>query len=83
MMKVKTYSATFTKKNGESRLMNFVRSEDFTTEFVSSRLNNYTSKEKKTLSEGFETVYDLDSSSFKTFNWNTVVGSPMIVEKEV
>ena len=82
-MKVKTYSATFTKKNGESRLMNFIRPEDFTTEFVSNRLNNYAPKEKRVLSEGLETVYDLDSSSFKTFNWNTVIGEPTIEEKEV
>ena len=82
-MKVKTYSATFTKKNGESRLMNFIRPEDFTTEFVSTRLNNYTPKEKRVLSEGLETVYDLDSNSFKTFNWNTIVGEPTIEEKEV
>lgn len=82
-MKIKTYSATFTKKNGESRLMNFVRPEDFTSEFIAKHLKNYTPKEKRVLAEGLEAVYDLDSNSFKTFNWSTIIGQPTIEEKEV
>ena len=82
-MKVKVYSATFVKKNGESRLMQFVRSEDFTAEFVSTYLKTYSPKEKRVLTEGLEAVFDLDSKSFKTFNWNTMVGQPTTQEQEV
>lgn len=82
-MKVKVYSATFVKKNGESRLMNFVRAEDFTPEFVSTNLKSYSPKEKKVLTEGLEAVFDIDSKSFKTFNWNTLVGQPTTQEQEV
>ena len=82
-MKIKTYSAIFIKKNGESRSMNFVRAEDFTEEFISTYLKSYTPKEKKILSEGLEAVFDLDSKSFKTFNWNTMVGQPTTQEQEV
>lgn len=82
-MKIKVYSATFVKKSGESRLMNFVRAEDFTAEFITKHLPSYQQKEKRVLSEGLEAVFDIDSSSFKTFNWSTIVGSPTIEEKEV
>jgi hypothetical protein len=82
-MKVKVYSATFVKMNGESRLMNFIRAEDFTAEFISTYLKTYIPKEKRALNEGLEAVFDVDSKSFKTFNWNTIVGSPTTEEKEV
>ena len=56
-MKVKVYSATFTKKNGEIRPMNFVKPSDFTHDFISKYLSDYSPKdEKRTLAEGMETV---------------------------
>jgi hypothetical protein len=82
-MKVKVYSATFVKKSGESRLMSFIRAEDFTAEFIEKYLPTYQAKEKRVLNEGLEAVFDVDSKSFKTFNWNTIVGSPTTEEKEV
>jgi hypothetical protein len=83
-MKVKVYSATFVKKNGESRLMNFVKVSDFTDEFVTKHLGTQGSKEhKRTLSEGMEVVYDIDSKAFRTFNWNAVVGETTFEVKEV
>ena len=83
-MKVKVYSATFTKKNGEIRPMNFVKPSDFTHDFISKYLSDYSPKdEKRTLAEGMETVFDLDNKAFRTFNWKAVVGETTIEEKEV
>lgn len=83
-MKIKVYSATFVKKSGESRLMTFIKPDDFTSDFIDKYLGQYSPKEqKRVLSEGMETVFDLDSKAFRTFNWNTVVGQATIEEKEV
>jgi hypothetical protein len=83
-MKVKVYSATFTKKNGDSRLMNFVKPSDFTHDFISKYLGEYSPKEeKRSLTEGLETVFDLDNKSFRTFNWKAVIGDTTVEEKVV
>lgn len=84
-MKIKVYTSTFVKKSGEQRAMNFVKPSDFTKEFIDNYLNSgYNPQdEKRTLSEGMETVFDIDAKQFRTFNWNTVIGETKTEEKEV
>jgi len=76
--KIKSNTATFLKKNGDERKMNFVKLNDLPKEFLSSQLKG--SNRKSGLSEGMEIVWDLDSKGFRVFNWNTVVGEVIVSE---
>jgi hypothetical protein len=71
-MTVTAYTATYTKTNGDSRKMNFVRLNDLPKTFLHGKIKG-TGKER-TLNEGQEVVWDLDNSGFRVFNWKTVVG---------
>ena len=66
---VTIYTGTFTKANGESRTMNFIRSVDLPSEMQGDN--------PKHLTEGrtTEVVYDADKKGFRNFNWGTVQGS--------
>jgi hypothetical protein len=63
------YTGTFTKQNGESRTMNFIRQGDLPSGMVNSHTIN--EMQKKT---GSEVVYDTDKRQFRQFNWNTLQG---------
>ena len=66
---IKYYRGTFTKNSGELRTMFFVRSEDLPTTFIES--NTKGTGKTRNLKEGLETVWDLQSKSWRTFNWRT------------
>ena len=66
------YKGTFTKSNGSNRTMYFVRSKDLPTTFIESNTTN--SGRKRNLTEGLETVWDLESQGWRTFNWTTSAG---------
>jgi len=66
---IKYYRGTFTKASGELRTMFFVRSEDLPTTFIES--NTKGTGKARNLKEGLETVWDLQSKSWRTFNWRT------------
>ena len=70
MGNMKYYRGTFSKTNGENRTMFFVRSEDLPITFVES--NTKGTGKKRNLKEGLETVWDLESQGWRTFNWSTV-----------
>ena len=63
------YRGTFTKAGGELRTMFFVRAQDLPTNFVST--NTKGTGKPRNLREGMETVWDLQSQSWRTFNWRT------------
>ena len=63
---------TFLKKDGSLRTMKFVKIEELPETFISSKLKG--NKKKRTLSEGMETVWDLESENFRIFNWEKKVG---------
>ena len=68
MKQYTTYTGTFTNKKGQTRTMTFIRHSDLPSSVVGSgKVPN--------LSEGFETVYDVNAKGFRTFNHNTKVGS--------
>ena len=66
---VTIYTGTFTKQNGESRTMSFIRQGDLPSSMVNSRTIN--EMQKKT---GSEVVYDTERKQFRQFNWNTLQG---------
>lgn len=71
-MTVTAYTATFTKANGDSRQMNFVRLNDLPETFLSGKIKG--NGKERTLNEGQEVVWDLDNNGFRVFNWKTIVG---------
>ena len=77
---VKTYTATFRKKDGSLRNMNFAKLKDLPTEFLSAKLKG---NSKSSAPDGSEVVWDLDLKEFRMFNWNTVIGEVIITEKNL
>lgn len=69
---MKSYRATYTKKNGDIREMHFAKLNDLPSEFVSSKIKG--GNQQHNLDEGMELVWDLDASGFRIFNWKTVEG---------
>ena len=67
--KFTVYTGTFTNKTGFQRQMRFVKVSDFPTS-ITSRF-----KQTRNLQKGYETVWDLDRKQYRTFNYNTMVGS--------
>ena len=69
------YKKTFVKKNGDERVMRFVRLSELTKEdydVYSIPPPNSTSSAKRKYGEGQELVWDLDANDFRCFNWNAV-----------
>ncbi len=69
MGNIRYYRGTFKKSGGEDRTMYFVRTDDLPVSFVAN--NTKGTGRKRKLDEGFETVWDLEQRSWRTFNWNT------------
>ena len=69
MGNIKYYRGTFTKANGELRTMFFVRAGDLPDTFINT--NTKGTGRTRNLKEGLETVWDLQSKSWRTFNWRT------------
>ena len=63
---VTVHTGTFTKLNGQQRTMRFVKYEDVPVSIRGSKI--------RAMSSGFETVYDIESKGFRTFNNATVIG---------
>ena len=63
---VTVHTGTFTKLNGQKRTMRFVKYEDVPASIKGNSV--------RSMSSGFETVYDVDSNGFRTFNNATVIG---------
>tara|TARA_R110002012_G_scaffold82540_2_gene208516 strand:- start:499 stop:756 length:258 start_codon:yes stop_codon:yes gene_type:complete len=63
------HTGTYTKQNGESRTMRFIRGRDVPSSIIGS-----SGSRQKSLPEGSEVVYDVSNRGFRVFNWNTVVG---------
>ena len=67
MNQSKTYTGTFTKRNGQTRTMTFVKSADIPPSFLGSG-------KPPRLSSGEEIVYDVNAKGYRVFNHNTVQG---------
>jgi len=84
---MKSYSGTFTKTDGSTRFMRFVKLTDLPDEFLATRVKGNSATEARTasrqrmLAEGKETVWDLDANNFRIFNWNTTVDD--VAEQEI
>lgn len=73
-----SYKGTFVKKDGTLRTMWFVKIEDLPNHMIDGMIKG--TGKKLSLSEGSETVYDLDSKQIRIFNHYTVVGEVLKVE---
>ncbi len=62
-----TYTGTFTKRNGQTRTMTFVKGADIPQSI-------HGGGKPPRLSQGEEVVYDVKAKGFRVFNHNTVVG---------
>jgi hypothetical protein len=71
------YTGTFITKRGNKRTMNFIRPDEAPRGTFPSVLK------ERNLSQGMETVYDIDRQAYRTFNSNTQVGSISSTNKDV
>jgi|TARA_R100001509_G_scaffold134035_1_gene87572 hypothetical protein len=74
------YNGTFTKKDGTTRTMTFVRKEHWTEvsdELAKTLENSHTKK----LPEGLELVWDMKKDAFRVFNWKSVIGEVTSTEQ--
>ena len=69
MGNIKYYRGSFTKSSGELRTMFFVRTEDMPSTFIAE--NTKGTGKTRNLKQGLETVWDLQASAWRTFNWRT------------
>ena len=76
MTQTNSYTGTFTKKDGTSRQMRFVRMAELTEQQKSTigLIPGASANRQVYLQPGFEIVYDLDAKDFRTFNWNATAG---------
>lgn len=73
------YNATFRKKDGTLREINFVQLKDLPPGFLAGKIKG--NGGVPTLKEGYQLVWDTDVNEFRIFNMTTVVGD--IKEKEI
>ena len=73
------YTGTYTKQDGTSRTMQFVRTADLPTDLFADFERN----PKRKMREGYELVFDVDRMGFRAFNWNTVEGEVVSQERSV
>lgn len=59
------FTAKFKKADGSVRTMKFCRLSDMPPQIASK---------KRSMINGKELVWDLDSNDYRYFNWNTVIG---------
>ncbi len=69
---MKVYTGTFLKKDKSKREMTFCKIKDLPSGFVASKIIGTGTPRK--LPESMEMVWDIEASSFRTFNWGTSIG---------
>ncbi len=74
----------FVKKDGQSRIMKFLKISDMTQEQKNViGLTPDKETKKKKLAEGSEMVYDVEAKDFRVFNWATVTAEVTQEEMEI
>jgi len=76
---MKAYNATFRKKDGTLREINFVQLKDLPPGFLAGKIKGNSGPPP--LKEGFVLVWDVDNNDFRVFNMTTVIGE--VTEKEI
>jgi hypothetical protein len=69
---MKSYKGTFLKKDGSQRTMHFVKINDLPKRMVEAKIKG--TGKARTLADGSETVYDVETKEFRIFNHKTLVG---------
>ena len=70
LLKERPVTLTFTKKNGEKRVMNATLSENIIPQVKNSSENTETRK----YSAEAQPVYDLDAKGWRSFRWDSLTG---------
>jgi len=65
------YEGSFEKKNGEIRMIRFVKLNEVPAGLLPEHSG---ASETRKYSKGIELVWDLDKKGFRTFNWDAIVG---------
>lgn len=74
----------FVKKDGQSRVMKFLKISDMTQDQKNNiGLTPDKETKKKQLAEGSEMVYDVEARDFRVFNWATVTAEVTQEEMEI
>ena len=71
-MTTTAYEAMYSKKDGSQRQIRFVKVGDLPANVLTENVKG--TGKTRTLTNGMELVWDIDSKGFRTFNWNTVSG---------
>ena len=74
---LKLYEGKFLKKDGTSRTMKFIKTSELPPSFLEKMTKGGT---KPKLSDGFESVWDVESEGFRVFNHNTLQGELKTIE---
>ena len=69
---MKSYKGTFIKKDGSQRTMSFLKVADLPHTMLEGMVKG--TGKVRTLPDGSEMVYDLESKEFRIFNHKTLVG---------
>lgn len=70
------FEGTFLKKDGSSRTMTFVKLNELPESFLKRVTKGGTPPK---LSEGYESVWDVESAGFRVFNHNTLQGEIKVI----
>lgn len=76
---MKVYNATFRKKDGTLREINFAQLKDLPPGFLAGKIKG--NNGPPPLKDGLQLVWDLDVNEFRIFNMTTVIGE--VLEKEI
>jgi hypothetical protein len=76
---MKVYNATFRKKDGTLREINFAELKDLPAGFLAGKIKGNSGPPP--LKDGLRLVWDVDLNEFRIFNMTTVIGE--VVEKEI
>ena len=71
-MSMKSYKGTFIKKDGSQRTMSFLKVADLPHTMLEGMVKG--TGKTRTLPDGSEMVYDLESKEFRIFNHKTLEG---------
>jgi len=76
---MRVHNGTFTKQNGDTRPMTYVQLEDLPTGFLDTQLTG--TGTARTLPEGQELVWDVNSGGFRVFNHSTLIGEVTVTDE--
>ena len=75
---MKAYNATFRKKDGTLREINFLQLKDLPPGFLAGKIKGNSGPPP--LKENYQLVWDIDNNDFRVVNMTTVIGEVKEIE---